>query len=120
MMVVFKQWIVLLGGICLIVLICHKKEKVYAGINSEFQEVIWLYPTEGNSEPDSYIIYNYEERTWVFGKLFEDGIVSVFQDRNVYDNTITIGQVSATDNFFVYNNEPADIFTGNGQPYLLL
>ena len=93
-----------------------QKEKVYAGINSEFQEVIWLYPTEGNSEPDSYIIYNYEERTWVFGKLFEDGIVSVFQDRNVYDNTITIGQVSATDTFLVYDNEPADIFTGNGQP----
>ena len=34
--------------ICLIVLTCHK-EKVYTGINSEFQEVIWLYPTEGNS-----------------------------------------------------------------------
>ena len=39
------------------------------------------------------------ERTWVFGKLFEDHVVSVFQDRNVYDNTITIGPLSTADTF---------------------
>ena len=39
-------------------------DKVYAGINSEFSEVIWLYPSETNSlanggtgENDRYVIF---------------------------------------------------------------
>ena len=90
-----------------------QKEKVYAGINSEFKEVVWLYPMAGSEEPNGYVIYNYEENTWVYGKLFADGVVTVYQDRNTYDNTITIGQVSATDGMYVYNNEPNNIYTGN-------
>ena len=90
-----------------------QKDKVYAGINSEFKEIIWLYPLQGSEEPNGYIIYNYEENTWVYGKLFEDGIVTVYSDRNTYDNTITIGRTSATDTMYVYNNEPKDIYTGN-------
>jgi len=92
-----------------------QKEKVYAGINSEFKEVVWLYPMAGSEEPNGYVIYNYEENTWVYGKLFADGIVTVYQDRNIYDNTITIGQVSATDGMYVYNNEPNNIYTGNNK-----
>ena len=90
-----------------------QKEKVYAGINSEFKEIVWLYPMSGSEEPNGYVIYNYEENTWVYGKLFADGVVTVYQDRNTYDNTITIGQVSATDDMYVYNNEPNNIYTGN-------
>ena len=90
-----------------------QKEKVYAGINSEFKEIVWLYPMAGSEEPNGYVIYNYEENTWVYGKLFADGVVTVYQDRNTYDNTITIGQVSATDGMYVYNNEPNNIYTGN-------
>ena len=93
-----------------------QKDKVYAGVNSEFREIVWLYPANSSEEPDSYVLYNYAEDTWVYGKLFEDGIVTVFADRNVYDNTITIGRTSATDDMLVYNNEPDDIFTGNGLP----
>ena len=90
------------------------KEKVYAGINSEFKEIIWLYPLANSSEPNGYVIYNVEERTWVFGKLFEDGIVTTFTDRTVYPNTITTGRVSATDDMYVYDNEPEGIYTGEG------
>jgi hypothetical protein len=92
-----------------------QKEKVYAGINSEFKEIIWLYPMSGSEEPNGYVIYNYEENTWVYGKLFEEGIVTVFQDRSTFDNTITIGRVSATDSMYVYNNEPNGIYTGNNK-----
>jgi len=90
------------------------KEKVYAGINSEFKEIIWLYPLANSSEPNGYVIYNVEEQTWVFGKLFEDGIVTTFTDRTVYPNTITTGRVSATDDMYVYDNEPEGIYTGDG------
>jgi hypothetical protein len=90
------------------------KEKVYAGINSEFKEIIWLYPLANSSEPNAYVIYNVEERTWVFGKLFADGIVTTFNDRVVYPNTLTTGKVSATADTYIYNNEPEGIYTGEG------
>ena len=92
------------------------REKVYAGINSEFKEIIWLYPSADSPEPDSYVIYNVEERTWVYGKLFANGIVTTFNDRNIYLNTITTGYTSATGDMLVWNNEPTDIYTGAGQP----
>jgi hypothetical protein len=92
------------------------KEKVYAGINAEFKEIIWLYPTANSPEPNAYVIYNVEERTWVYGKLFADGIVTTFNDRIVYPNTLTTGYTSATASSYVWNNEPDDLYTGDGQP----
>lgn len=92
-----------------------QKDKVYAGINSEFKEIIWLYPSAGSEEPNSYVIYNYEEQTWVYGTLFNDGIVTVFSDRAVYDNTLMIGYTSAAGDMLLWNNEPSNIYTGDGK-----
>ena len=92
-----------------------QKDKVYAGINSEFKEIIWLYPRGDSLEPNAYVIYNYEERTWVYGKLFEDGITTTFTDRGVFDTTVLTGYTSATGDMLVWNNEPDDIYTGDGQ-----
>jgi|TARA_A100001015_G_scaffold300640_1_gene386366 hypothetical protein len=86
------------------------KDKVYAGINSEFKEIIWLYPKSGSTEPNAYIIYNTEEKTWVFG----DSFYTTFKDRTVYENTITTGKVSATGDTFLWDNEPEDVYTGDG------
>lgn len=87
------------------------KDKVYAGINSEFREIIWLYPSANSSEPDSYVIYNISENTWVFGSSF----YSTFADRNVFTNTIATGKVSATADNYVWNNEPDNVYTGDGK-----
>ena len=92
-----------------------QKDKVYAGINSEFKEIIWLYPRGDSLEPNAYVIYNYEEQTWVYGNLFEDGITTTFSDRGVFDSTILTGRTSATGDMIVWNNEPDDIYTGDGQ-----
>lgn len=92
-----------------------QKDKVYAGINSEFKEIIWLYPRGDSLEPNAYIIYNYEEQTWVYGNLFEDGITTTFADRGVFDSTVLTGRTSATGDMIVWNNEPDDIYTGDGQ-----
>ncbi len=92
-----------------------QKDKVYAGINSEFKEIIWLYPRGDSLEPNAYVIYNYEEQTWVYGKLFEDGITTTFTDRGVFDTTVLTGYTSATGDMLVWNNEPDDIYTGDGQ-----
>lgn len=92
-----------------------QKDKVYAGINSEFKEIIWLYPQDNSLEPNAYIIYNYEEKTWVYGNLFEDGITTTFADRGVFDTTVLTGRTSATGDMLVWNNEPDNIYTGDGQ-----
>ncbi len=92
-----------------------QKDKVYAGINSEFKEIIWLYPEGDSLEPNAYVIYNYEEQTWVYGNLFENGITTTYADRNVFDTTILTGRTSATGDMLVWNNEPDDIYTGDGQ-----
>ena len=86
------------------------KDKVYAGINSEFKEIIWLYPKGNSTEPNAYVIYNPEEKTWVFG----DSFYTTFKDRTVFSNTIATGNVSATTDSFVWDNEPENTYTGDG------
>jgi hypothetical protein len=41
--------------------------KVYCGLNKNFHEVIWFYPSENSIEIDRYAIYNYEEKIWYNG-----------------------------------------------------
>lgn len=44
-----------------------QKEKVYAGINSEFNEIWYFYPTVSSSENNRYIVNNYVDNTWFDG-----------------------------------------------------
>lgn len=43
--------------------------QVFAGHNPAFSEVWWFYCSAGANTPDSYVIYNYLENTWVFGSM---------------------------------------------------
>ena len=77
-------------------------EKVFAGIISEFSEVIWFYPSNTNSlanggtgENDRYVIYNYSENIWYYGDLGR----TAFIDRGIRDFPI-----GAADTY-LYNHE---------------
>lgn len=88
------------------------KDKVYAGINSEFKEIIWLYPKGNSTEPNAYVIYNTEEKTWVFG----DSFYTTFKDRHVFENTLATGQRNnfqgvSDSSQFVFDNEPEEYYT---------
>jgi len=83
-------------------------DKVYAGINSEFKEIIWLFVSNDATECDSYVVFSPEENYWVYGDTF----FTTFKDREVFGNTITTG--ATTTGNFLFNNEPADVFTGDG------
>jgi hypothetical protein len=85
-----------------------QKDKIYAGINSEFKEIIWLYPSTSSDECDSYVLYSPEENYWAYGTCFW----TTFNDRTIFGNTITTGTTVAGSN--LYDNEPTNIFTGNG------
>ena len=47
----------------------EQSDKVYAGVNSEFAEVFWFYPSAGSTDNDRYVIYNYADGIWYFGNL---------------------------------------------------
>lgn len=77
-------------------------EKVYAGIISEFSEVIWFYTSNSNSlanggdgENDRYVIFNYAENLWYYGDLGR----TAFIDRGIRD--FPIGAA----NNYLYNHE---------------
>lgn len=85
----------------------NAEDKVYAGINSEFKEIIWLYCSSEVTEPDKYVIYNPLEKTWSFGTT----TYTTYDDKDVFGNTITTDVSS-----YLIDNEPPQIFTANGQP----
>ena len=72
-----------------------QRDKVIAGINSEFGEVIWFYPSASSSDNDKYVIYNYNDKIWYYGNL---GRTS-WLDRGVRSFPL------ATGNQFIYNHE---------------
>jgi len=77
-------------------------DKVFAGVNAEFGEVIWLYPSDTNSvansgtgQNDKYVIYNYNEQIWYYGTINRDA----WLDRGLRNFPI------ATGSNYIYNHE---------------
>ena len=63
--------------------------KCHMGLNSEFSEMWFFYPslTDGTGEISRYIIYNYEENTWSIGSL----IRYAWLDAGIEDQPIASG-----------------------------
>ncbi len=65
-----------------------QQSKVVAGVNSEFSEVWWFYPSlSGNGENDRYVVYNYGEKLWYHGVLGRTAWI----DRGTRSNPIAAG-----------------------------
>lgn len=63
-----------------------QKEKTYAGINKEFNEIIWFQPRYDNDENSHYIVHNYVEDLWYFGTLNR----TVWVDKETYGKPYAI------------------------------
>jgi len=85
-----------------------QKDKIFCGINSEFKEVIWLYPSTGSTECDSYVVWSPDENYWSYG----DSIFTTFADKTVFGNTVTTGVASGVNK--LYNNEVQNMYTADG------
>ena len=72
-----------------------QKDKVIAGVNSEFSEVTWFYPSASSSDNDKYVTYNYGEKVWYFGTLSR----TAWLDRGTRNFPI------ATGSNLIYNHE---------------
>ena len=82
----------------------EQSEKVYAGVNSEFGEIIWFYPSTSSSNNSNYVIFNYNDKTWYYGTLARD----VWLDRGLRKNPI------AGNGGYIYNQEVG--FDDDGSP----
>lgn len=47
----------------------QQRYKVFAGVNSLYNEIFWFYPSAGSEDIDRYVIYNYDEQVWSIGTM---------------------------------------------------
>lgn len=73
----------------------EQADKVISGINSEFSEVFWFYPSASSNDNDKYVVYNYGEKVWYFGALGRTAWI----DRGVRTYPIAAGSS------YLYNHE---------------
>jgi hypothetical protein len=72
-----------------------ESDKVTSGINSEFSEIFWFYPSANATENDKYVIYNYGEKVWYFGSLAR----TAWLDRGTRSNPLAAGSQ------YIFNHE---------------
>jgi hypothetical protein len=84
-----------------------QKAKVTGILNIDYFEIIWFYPSEGSSECDRYVIWNYRENTWSIGALARTTGVS----SGVFQKPIMISPSG-----YVYDHEIGYDYDG-GVPY---
>jgi len=73
----------------------EERDKVHAGVNSEFSEITWFYPSASSVEIDKYVTYNYLENVWYFGNL----VRQAWLDRGIKNLPV------ATGGQYLYNHE---------------
>ena len=77
----------------------EQKDKVVAGVNSQWGEVIWFYPSASSTDNDKYVIYNYFEKVWYYGNLSRTAWI----DRGIRQYPIAAGASGGSS--YLYNHE---------------
>jgi len=73
----------------------EERDKVHVGLNSEFSEILWFYPSSSGTTVDKYVAYNYTEKVWYYGTLARQA----WLDRGIRNLP------QATGNQYLYNHE---------------
>jgi hypothetical protein len=82
-----------------------ERDKVYAALNSEYNEVTWFYPSASSFENDRYVTFNYKEQVWTYGNLartawLDHGVRQYPQaaspDRYIYNHEFGVDDGSTT------------------------
>jgi len=60
----------------------NARQDVFCAANSDFNEVMWFYPSANSTQIDKMVAYNYAENLWYVGTLAR----SSWADSGVYDN----------------------------------
>jgi len=85
-------------------------DQIFAGVNTEFAEIIWFYVTNPNNVSDPQVnkcvIYNYLEQSWAVGTLNRTSWV----DRGVFQNPLATEYLTDS----VANATPTVVSLSNG------
>jgi len=86
-----------------------KGQQIYAGLNNQFTEVTWYYPSQGSEYNDQYVVYNYgaggeklpggvwyigtESRTtWIDASVYPKPFATKFNDSNTGTFPVIVGE----------------------------
>lgn len=83
--------------------------KVYAGANSQFNEVWWFYPSASSNENNRYVVWNYQENHWTIGTLAR----TCWNDSQVFPGPLAVDAST-----IIYQHETG--LTANGSPITTL
>ena len=62
----------------------EQKRIVYAGVNLDFSEISWFYPSSGSNVIDRVVTYNYKENVWTVGSLAR----TTWASRDIFPNPL--------------------------------
>ena len=79
----------------------EQAQKVVAGVNSEYSEVFWFYPSASSNENDRYVIYNYGQKIWYFGTM----VRTAWIDRGIRTFPIGAGESYLFNHESGYNDD---------------
>ena len=78
-----------------------RRKTIAGGHNSNFNEIMWFFPSTDSLKPNKYVIWNYLENSWSVGSMDR----GCYIDQGVFDYPI------ACDNDgFVYQHESIELF----------
>ena len=85
-------------------------DQIFAGVNTEFAEIIWFYVTNPNNDPQPQVnrcvVYNYLEQSWSIGSLNR----TTWVDRGVFQNPLATEYITDS----TANATPTVIGLSNG------
>ena len=109
-------------------------QKIYAGIDRQFKEVIWHMPVDGSDECNFYVVCNYEDPNnlvWYYGSYngvgrttwldawYEDYPLAASPDGYIY--THDFGAIDGTDNSAINAYLTSSVFEiSNGMDFMLV
>tara|TARA_R110001599_G_scaffold289204_2_gene492169 strand:- start:887 stop:2554 length:1668 start_codon:yes stop_codon:yes gene_type:complete len=73
-----------------------QRAKVTSGVNSKFNEIWWFYPSINSANNDSYVVYNYSEKSWYYGTLTRTAW---------HDNALSSLPIAASTDGYLYFHE---------------
>lgn len=81
-----------------------QKEKIFAGVNNDWDEIIWFYPSVGSEENNKYVVYNIAENAWYGGDIER----TVWEDVGLLDNPVAVNADGTPYSHNVGNNNAGE------------
>ena len=93
------------------------KNDIACGVNPEFNEVLWFYPSSSATQIDRVVVYNYLENTWYTSTLgrttYLGNYTYEFPISSEYDTTVTANATTSTG----VSNTPIGVTAGASYVY---